>query len=232
MYYSFFGFAFSCLVPNSTLLLKQNLLFPSPPQFSMGAGILHKGVLLSPFRNSLETVKSCLRLLFWKPARVSWKKTVCTEGFSSPTAALDAAVQSPIVGTPERTISNRVAALTRSSSQWHFLEAKSSLWEFIKTYHKGSHPSTLAPKGFLLQETMVVAKISDCSKSKKLLAQINQDWPPHPHFSALSPPLSRLVTLPWHPLFTFPFMQLVTMRDSWTKRSGGWQLWSTLGHSG
>lgn len=58
MYYSFSGFAFSCLVLNSTLLLKQKLLFPSPLQFSMGAGNLHKGVFLSPFRNSLKPVKA------------------------------------------------------------------------------------------------------------------------------------------------------------------------------
>lgn len=186
MYYSFFGFAFSCAELYS--IVKTKLAF------SLSSTVLH-GSWKSSQRSSLVSLQkliraseSYLRLLFWRPARVFWKKTVCTKGFSSPTVALDAAVQSPIVGTPERTISNRVAAQTLSSSQWHFSEAKSSSWEFTKTYHKGSHPSTLAPKGLLLQETTVDAKISNRSKNKKHLAQINQDWPSSPPLFYPVPP--------------------------------------------
>lgn len=184
MYYSFFGFAFSCA--------ELHIIVKTKPAFSLSSTVLH-GSWKSSQRRSLVSLQkliraseSCLRLLFWRPARAFWKKTVCTEGFSSPTVALDAAVQSPIVGTAERTIRNRVAALTLSSSEWHFSGAKPSVWEFT-TAHTQSHPSTPAPKGLLLQETTVVAKISNHSKNKKHLAQINQDWPPHPHFSTLSP---------------------------------------------
>lgn len=219
MYYSFFGFAFSCA--------ELHIIVKTKPAFSLSSTVLH-GSWKSSQRRSLVSLQkliraseSCLRLLFWRPARAFWKKTVCTEGFSSPTVALDAAVQSPIVGTAERTIRNQVAALTLSSSEWHFSGAKPSVWEFTTAHHKGSHPSSLALKGLLLQETTVVAKISNHSKNKKHLAQINQGLASSPPLFYSVPPLPRLVTLPWYPLSTFPFMQLVTMRDSWTKMDDG-----------
>lgn len=44
------------------IIAKQNLFFPSPLQFSVGAGNLHKGLLLSPFRNPFKASSS-----FWRP---------------------------------------------------------------------------------------------------------------------------------------------------------------------